>query len=221
LETLSPSLRKCALFEGLQADEISSLLGCIKAVSRRFFKGQMIISEDDRFSLIGIVVSGSVRLERIDFFGERQVIGKAGPSELFGEVFVFSAVPYKVDVLAATDCEILLLHGSDALKVCHKACEFHNQLVLNMVKIVSDKSLRLNEKALILSQRTTRSKILAFLDTKAKACLYNEFDIPYDRQELADYLGVERSAMSAELSRMKRDGLIDYHKNHFTLLAER
>jgi CRP-like cAMP-binding protein len=221
LETLSPSLIKCALFKGLQADEINSMLGCIKAVSRKFFKGQMIISEDDKSSLIGIVISGSVRIERIDFFGERQVIGKAGPSEIFGEVFAFSGVPYKVDILAASDCEILLLQSSDALKVCSKACSFHNQLVLNMVKIVSDKSLRLNEKAMIMSQRTTRSKLLAFLDSKAKACLYNEFDIPYDRQELADYLGVERSALSAELSRMKRDGLIDYHKNHFTLLAER
>ena len=166
----------------------------------------------------GVVLTGTVQVVQQDYYGNRNVLSVLQPGDTFGEVFAcagLDALP--VSVLAAVESRVLLLDCRRVMTLCPHTCGFHNRLVQNLLQLISRKNLAFTNKIRIMSQKTTREKLLAYLLSQAKAQGASQFTIPLDRQSLADYLGVERSAMSAEISKLKKAGLLDTKGSWFSL----
>ena len=214
-------LKRCALFEGREERELSEMLACLGAVQSRWGKGQTILAEGDPAERFGIVLEGSLQVLREDYYGNRSLLAVVHPGELFAEAFACAGVEQiPVSVVAAEECCVLMMERHRVLALCGNACGFHNQLVSNLLRVVSGKNLMLNRKIEIMSHKTTREKLMTYLLWQAKEKDSREFAIPFDRQGLADYLGVERSAMSAELSKLGKEGVMEYRKNWFCLKGE-
>jgi CRP-like cAMP-binding protein len=196
------------------------MLTCLGAKVDYFDKKYTVFSEGSPAKYIGIVLSGSAQIVQIDYYGNRSILSKIRPSELFAEAFACAEVAsLPVSVIADEPCDVMFIDCSHILHTCEYGCGFHHQLTYNLMKDLAQKSLMFHQRIEITSKRTTREKLLAYLATEAKKHNSRRFDIPFDRQELADYLEVERSGLSAEISKMKKDGLIDNTKNHFVLLV--
>ena len=213
-------LSGCPLFEGIGAEDRAAMLACLGARQLTFEKAAAIFREGDPAIPIGIVLQGSVQIVREDYYGNRSILARIGPSSLFGETFACAgAGTFPVSAVAAEDSSVLLIDSRRITSPCQNACGFHRQMIYNMLKIVAEKNLLLNQKLEIISRRTTREKLMAYLLQQAKLHGSDSFTIPYDRQSLADYLEVERSAMSAEISKLRRDGILESEKNRFRLLT--
>ena len=177
-----------------------------------FFSGQHIA----RF---GIVLSGQVQVVQDDYYGNRSILAHIGPGNLFGESFANGDIEtLPVSVIATADSELLFIDCHKLASPCSRACVFHGKLIHNMLRIVSMKNVVLTQKLEFTSKRTTREKLLSYLSFEAQKTGGSSFLIPYNRQELADYLFVDRSAMSAELSKLRNDGILKFDKNRFELL---
>ncbi len=212
------SLSQFPLFSGIRREELADMLQCLGARSVSYEKGRTIFLEGEPALWVGVVLAGEVQILREDLGGNRSILAAAGPGQLFGEVFACAQLDrLPVTVVASADSRILQLACRRIIETCSQACVFHSRLVHNLLRIVARKNLMLNQKIDFISKRTTREKLMAYLTAQAKAADSRIFSIPYNRQELADYLGVERSAMSAELGKLKKEGTIDFHRNHFTL----
>lgn len=213
------SLARSALFSGLSETEISAVLPCLQARKLLLSKNQAAFREGDRAGQIGIVLSGTVQIEKTDYHGNRNLLSSVGPSGLFGEAFACAgAKALPVSVTAVEASEILLFDCSRIGAPCQNACGFHSRLIQNLLRILAEKNLILNQKIEVTSQRTTREKLLTYLAAEARRVGSNTFEIPYDRQALADYLGVDRSAMSAEIGKLRREGFLETNRRHFRLL---
>ena len=213
-------LQQCMLFHGIEERELGGMLQCLGAQEKRFEKKQTIAAEGETARRIGVVLSGEVQIEQMDYYGNRSILTKLEPSDLFGETFACAGTEkLPVDVIAAEDCAVLFIECSRIMTPCTNACGFHHQMIYNMLQVVAKKNLILNQKIEIISRRTTREKLMAYLLLQAKQHGSESFTIPYDRQALADYLEVERSAMSAELSKLRKDGILECEKNRFRLLS--
>ena len=203
-----PAIKKSALFQGISEDDLDGMLTCLGARTASYSKNQTIFWEGEPASLIGVVLTGKVQIAKDDFFGNRNIISMMEPSQLFGEAFACAGIEkLPVTATAVTDSEILLLDCRRVITTCG-----------NLLHIVAAKNIMLNQKIELTSKRTTKEKLMAYLLMQAKQNKSRIFAIPYDRQELADYLCVERSAMSTELSKLRQEGRIDYHKNQFKIL---
>lgn len=214
-------LKKCPLFYGINEEELLRLLSCLGAVVEQFDKKYTVLREGDSARYIGIVLSGSVQIIQIDYFGNRNIITEIGTSELFGEAFACAEIEkMPVQIIANEPSEIMLIDSAHIIHTCSNACGFHQKLIFNLMKDLSQKTLLFHSKLDIVSKRTTRDKLLAYLFNEAKRKESNSFNIPFDRQELADFLGVDRSGLSVEIGRLKKEGIIDSHKNHFTLIKK-
>lgn len=218
MEEIFEILSQCPLFSGISREDLSGMLQCLGARSVSYEKGRTVFLEGDPALWVGVVLTGEVQILREDLDGNRSILAAAGPGQLFGEVFACAQLDrLPVTVIASADSRILQLACRRIIETCSQSCIFHSQLIHNLLKIVARKNLMLNQKIDFISRRTTREKLMAYLTAQAKAADSRIFSIPYNRQELADYLGVERSAMSAELGKLKKEGTIDFHRNHFTL----
>lgn len=207
------------LFYGLTYEELGSMLHCLGAKIVDTQKGDPVFLEGDPAGFVGIVLEGSVQVVQEDYFGSRSVIHHSGPGDVFAEAFSFTNLDtMPVSGYAVKNSRCMILSCRRMMTVCSNACTFHNRLVKNLLTLVSRKNLMLNEKIRFMSQRTTREKLLAYLSDQAKKTGSAEFTIPYDRQALADYLSVERSAMSAEISKLKKDGILEVKGSHFRLI---
>lgn len=206
------------LFEGIRPSEMESLLSCLSAREQSYEKDDFVFTAGARAALTGLVVSGSLRILKEDYWGNRTIIQIVEKGELFGESFSCAEISHvPVSVMAAEHTEVLLLDCKKILTTCPRSCQFHTKIIHNMMKILARKNIGLMQKMEHITKRTTREKLLSYLSEQAVICGANRFDIPFNRQELADYLSVDRSAMSAELGRMKDEGMIEYHRNHFIL----
>lgn len=213
-------LKRVELFREIQAEDLQQMLACLDARVERYAKNQTVFFSGESIRRFGIVLSGEVQVVYDDFFGNRSLLGKFGAGELFGESFACAQVKaLPVSVIATAESEALLIDCQRLAVPCARACAFHGMLIRNMMGVISKKNIALTRKIELISKRTTRDKLTAYLMAEAQKAGVNRFAIPFDRQELADYLSVDRSAMSAELSKLKRDGILDYHKNRFTLLS--
>lgn len=213
-------LLRSPLLRGIQADELSHMLSCLSAREESFARGEYIFSSGDCTQYAGMVISGAADIIREDFWGNRSILDRVLPGELFGEVYSLTEnEPLAVSVVAADHTEVMFLDMGRVMNPCSHICGFHMRLIANLLSIVSGKNLMLTRKIDHISRRTTRQKLLAYLSFQAQRSGSAEFDIPFNRQQLADYLAVDRSAMSLELGRMKRDGLIECRRNHFTLFS--
>lgn len=212
-------LQASSLFRGVERQELSALLGCLQARVIAVEKGSPVFLEGDAAGFIGLVLDGAVQIVRDDYYGTRSIISHAEPGELFAETYACSSTDtMPVSGYAPVRSEIMLFSCRKMLTVCSNACRFHNQLVKNLLQVVAEKNASLSQKIQFMSQKTTRQKLMAYLSDQAKRAGSPEFTIPFDRQALADFLGVERSAMSAELSKLRKDGILTTQGSHFTLL---
>ena len=214
-------LAETQLFAGSTPAEIGLMIGCLDARERRFAKGARIHRMGEVISTVGLLLAGSVRVESVDVWGNVSVLGVTGAGGMFGEAY--AAVPDEplmVDVVAAEDCTVLFLNLRKVLTTCPHACPHHSRTANNMTAIIARHSLALSRRIFHVAPKTIRGKVLAYLSDMAERAGAREFDIPFDRQQLADYLGVDRSALSAELSRMQKAGLIETRRSHFALKGE-
>lgn len=214
-----PILEKCALFQGIDRTDLPGMLACLGARVTTVGRHQAIFSEGDEANFVGILLSGSAQILKEDFYGDRSIVSTVLPGELFGESFACAGVPsLPVSIVASEDAEVMILDSRRIGVSCSNACAFHSRMIYNLLKIVAGRNLEFNKKLDIMSRRTTRDKLMAYLLGEAKRNGSNSFSIPYDRQGLADFLAVERSAMSAEISKLRREGVLESEKNHFKLL---
>ncbi|MQN02391.1 MAG: Crp/Fnr family transcriptional regulator [Lachnospiraceae bacterium] len=215
-------LKHARIFNKISEQQIQALMGCVRGEIRTFPKDSIVLPAGEKTDSIGVLMEGKLQVESVDYWGNTAVMRLISPGEIFGEAYAASdSEPMPNDVVSLTDCRILFMNMHRMLTECQQACTFHNQLIQNLFKIATRRNRYMNRKISHMSKRTTREKLLSYLSDIAKQNDSNHFTIPFDRQQLADYLSVERSAMSAELSRMAKDGLIKYHKNEFTLLDEK
>ena len=219
MQELYGILQRCSLFSGVEEAELGAMLRCLGARKITVEKEGAVFREGDPADFVGVVLTGAVRIQRTDFYGNQSIVGQLESGDLFGEAFscAGSAV-LQVSAVAAMTSQVLLLDLRRVLTVCSNACAFHSRIVSNLVRELALKNLQLNRKLDIASRRTTRDKLMAYLLGQAKAQGSARFTIPFDRQALADYLGVERSAMSAELSRLQKEGVLKTHRSQFELL---
>ena len=214
IEFLSAS----TLFAGVSPEELTSLLRCLQARVITAEKGAPVFLEGDEAGFIGLVLTGGVQIVRDDYYGTRSVLSIVQPGDIFAETYACSsAETMPVSGYAVKDSQIILFSCRKMLTVCTNACPFHNLLVKNLLQLVAEKSVDLSQKIRFMSQKTTREKLMAYLLDQAKRAGSPDFTIPFDRQALADYLGVERSAMSAELSKLRKDGILTTQGSHFIL----
>lgn len=212
-------LARCPLFEGIEMDDLSAMLGCIGGYTVSVGKGQPVYREGDPATHVGMVISGAVRLVRDDYYGNRSIVAHIGPAELFGETYACAgAAALPVSIVADEDSEVLLMDCRRITVSCSNACAFHSRIIYNLLRLVATKNLVFDQKIQVTSQRTTREKLMTYLLNQAKLQGSNTFTIPYDRQELADYLEVDRSGLSAQISKLRREGILESEKNRFTLL---
>ena len=212
-------LKQCGLFKDIEENNLLAMLGCLGAKMISARKNDVIFQEGGVANSIGIILSGAVQMVQDDFYGNRTIVTQFEQNGLFGESFACAGIKsLPVSFLASKDCEIMLIDCGRITNTCCNACAFHKQVIFNLLQLVAKKNLDFHQKIEITSKRTTREKLMAYLLSVAKQASSNTFTIPYDRQGLADYLGVERSAMSAELSKLRRDEIIEYHKNCFKIL---
>lgn len=212
-------LECCPLFDGIRMEDINGMLDCLGARRFSVAKNKTIFREGDAATHVGIVLRGAVQLIREDYYGNRSIVAHIGPAQLFGESYACAGIAaLPISVVADQDTELLLLDCRRITVSCSNACTFHSRIIFNMLRLVASNNLMFDQKIQVTSKRTTREKLMAYLMNQAKLQCSDQFIIPYDRQELADYLEVDRSGLSSEISKLRREGILESEKNWFKLL---
>ena len=212
-------LRKCSLFSDIEDQHLIAMLSCLGAKRGSFDKKYTIFAEGNPAKYIGILLSGSAQIVRHDYDGNRSIVSGILPGELFGESFACAGmVPLPVSIVANEPCEVLLIDSSHVLHTCSNGCEFHRRMIYNLMRDLAAKNIMFHQKLDITAKRTTREKLLAYLAYMEQQTGSHSFEIPFDRQDLADYLEVDRSGLSAEISRLRAEGVLESNKRHFKLL---
>lgn len=213
-------LRKCSLFDAISDDYLPAMLTCFGVTIKTYEKDETIVSEGTPARYLGIVLSGEAQILRIDYYGNRSIMANLAPSQIFGESYACAELEFvPVDIVATKKTEIMMIDVHKITRPCANSCEFHKQMIFNLVKAVAMQNLVYHQKIEITSKRNTRDKLITYLTTEAKNHGSTSFTVPYDRQELADYLEVERSGLSTEIGKLRREGILECEKNRFTLLA--
>lgn len=214
------NLADTQFFDGMSEKEIRTALDGLSSVERKYRKGSRILHAGSTTDSIGLVLEGSVTIESNDLWGNRTILSHVGRGQFFAETYGFLGdKPLLVDVVTNEACRILFLRVGLLRAQGTKAEPWMMKLITNLLMISAQKNLALSGRIFQTSAKTIRGRVMAYLNSLAIQKNRTEFDIPFDRQQMADYLNVERTALSKELGRMKRDGLIDYHKQHFVLLT--
>ena len=210
--------RACRLLKDLNDECFCRICECMKVRELHLKNKQAFIGEADPCKCIGIVVSGAVRLTRQRIDGGRSVLETIPENGVFGATYVFRDVPTMgISASAVGETTVLLIEVAKLTHPCHKVCFAHMQFMRNLLTVMSQTTFALKQKLRILSQRTIRGRLMLFLNIRAKREKSNEFDIPFDRQALADFLCVDRSALSAELSKLRAEGKVESVKCHFKI----
>ena len=219
MEKYLKMLETIALFDGIDRDNLETLLHCLKAKIVHYNKDDIIFMAGEKINNLGIVLSGQVQIVQNDYYGNKCIIGNAEVGQLFGESFAFAntkSLPFSIH--AMDKCDVLFIDCRVLITTCKESCDFHHRLIFNMLNIVAQKNIALTEKIEFISKRTTREKLVAYLSAQAQKSQSDKFSIPFNRQGLADYLNVDRSAMSWELCKLRNDGFLKFSKNKFQLL---
>lgn len=206
------------LFRGTTPEEIQGMLTCLRAQEKKYEKGSMIFRAGDTVHEVGLVLSGSVSIENDDLWGNKTILDRVEPGRVFAETY--ACVPGEallINVVAAEPSEILFLDIGRMVESCPNACGHHSKLIRNLLAISAQKNLNLSRRSLHTAPKSIRGRLVAYLSDQALRQETRDFYIPFNRQQLADYLNVDRSALSGELGRMQREGLLAAEKNHFTM----
>lgn len=211
-------LADMVMFQGIEKENIGILLGCLGGYVKQYSKGDYIVFEQDAIRNIGVVVSGSVHMVKEDIWGNTTIMTRMIRGHLFGESFACGSDPISTASFCAMEpTEILWMPFERVMSTCCNSCAFHQQIIKNMVVMLSNKNQTLMEKIEVVSKKTLREKILSYLSQEAQKQGSKYFEIPLGRIELADYLCTDRSALTRELGKMRSEGLIDYEKNMFRI----
>lgn len=214
-----PVLKRTKLFSGVGEEDIASLLSCLGARKKEYKKGEYILREGEHISDIFILVEGKIHIQKDDYWGNRSILSVISVGEMFGEGYAaLESGALLNDVVAVEDSSVIFFDVKRILTTCSSACRFHNMIVQNMFFAISDKNRKLVQKLGHMSGRTTRAKLISYLSEEAKRQGSSTFTVPFNRQQLADYLCVDRSAMSNELCKMRDEGMIKFEKSRFELL---
>ena len=213
-----PIIRSSQLFSGVSEEELTAMLSCLETRKESFPKDALLLRIGDTADAIGLVLSGSILIIQEDIWGNRNILSRTAPGQTYAAAFACAPSSVSnVSVVTETPTAVLFLNVKRLLTVCPSACAHHSRIIRNLLSDLAGKNLLLNEKLTHIAQRTTRAKLMSYLSAEAQRRGAVEFDIPFSRQQLADFLAVERSGLSLELGKMKKEGLLDYHKEHFVL----
>lgn len=214
-----PILKRTKLFAGVCEEEIAAMLSCLDARVRTYRRGEYVLHAGEHLQQIMLVVEGEVHVRRDDYWGNCSIVNRIAVGEMFGEAYLSPESGALLnDVVAVADSTVMLFDVRRILTVCSSACRFHTAVVQNLVFAIAEKNRALVQKIGHISQRSTREKLISYLSEVAKRENSASFTIPFNRQQLADFLSVDRSAMSNELCRMRDEGLLEFEKNAFRLL---
>ncbi len=215
-----PVLKNTKLFSGVGEEEIGSMLSCLGARLRTYKKGEYVLRQGERLEEIVLLACGRALIQKEDYWGNRSILGEIGVGEIFGEAYVAPESGALLnDVVALEDSAVFFFDAKRVITTCSSACRFHSMVVRNLFYAVSEKNRSLVQKLDHISRRTTREKLISYLSEEAKRQNRADISIPFNRQQLADYLSVDRSAMSNELCRMRDEGLLKFERNRFWLRA--
>lgn len=213
-----PILQKTKLFKNVSEEEIGNMLSCLDARVREYKKGEYVFHQGDRISNITVLAEGELHIQKDDYWGNRSIINRIGVGEMFGEAYITpDSGALLNDVVATKDSTVIFFDVYRIITVCSSACRFHSMVVQNLFFAISEKNRGLVQKIGHISKRTTREKLISYLSEEANRQNSSSFSIPFNRQQLADFLSVDRSAMSNELCKMRDDGLLEFEKNRFKL----
>lgn len=212
-------LSKTKLFSGVSKEDVESMLGCLNAKLYDYKKGDYVFRQGEHLSNITILVKGSLHIQKDDYWGNRAIVNRVAIGEMFGEAYIAPESGHLLnDVVAVEDSSVIFFDVKRIIMVCSSACRFHTMVVQNLFFSISEKNRKLIQKLGYISSRSTREKLMAYLSEESKKLNSSIFTIPFNRQQLADFLSVDRSAMSNELCKMRNEGLIRFEKNYFELL---
>lgn len=221
MEKYIPVLKRTQLFSGVGEEEIGAMLNCLQAKLCTYKKGEYVLRQGEHLDKILVLVGGKLHIQRDDYWGNRSIINMVSIGEMFGEAYVApESGTLMNDVLAVENSAVIFFDVKRIITVCSAACRFHSMVVQNLFFAISDKNRKLVQKLTFMTKRTTREKLIAYLSEESKRQNSSEFSIPFNRQQLADYLSVDRSAMSNELCKMRDEGLIEFEKNYFKLMEQ-
>ena len=214
-----PILKRTQMFAGVTQDEIESMLSCLGARLKSYKKGECVLRQGEHLSDIVVLVEGNLHIQKDDYWGNRSILGQIAVGEMFGEAYVAPESGALLnDVVAVEDSTVIFFDVKRIITTCPTACRFHVMVVQNMFFAISEKNRKLVQKLGHMSKRTTREKLISYLSEQAKKQNSASFTIPFNRQQLADFLSVDRSAMSNELCKMRDEGLLEFDKNQFKLM---
>lgn len=212
-------LKRTQLFTGVADNEIESMLSCLDAKLKYYKKGEYVLRQGERISLLAVLVEGKLHIQNDDYWGNRSILGNIAVGEMFGEAYIAPQSDTLInDVVAVEDSAVIFFNVTCMVTTCSNACRFHSAVAQNLLFAMSEKNRKLVQKLSHMHKRSTREKLISYLSTEAKKHNSNSFSIPFNRQQLADFLSVDRSAMSNELCKMRNEGLIEFNKNNFELL---
>lgn len=218
MEKYYPKIKNSPLFFGLKDDELTKMLKCFNGYVKTYENNEMIIRQGDIISKIYLILDGEVNIEKESYWGRRIIIQKLYANNNIGLSLVASKnVESNINAICVNSALVLILNYEKCSTMCQNACYHHSVLIRNLFKILSKENIELVEKIENISQKTIRDKILTYLSNESIKHKTSSFEIQFNRQELADYLNIDRSAMSFELSKLKKEGVIDFHKNKFAL----
>lgn len=214
-----PVLKRTQIFAGVGNDEIASMLLCLDAQLHHYKKGEYVLREGEHLSDIMILVNGRLLIQKDDYWGNRSILEQISMGEMFGEAYIApESGPLLNDVAAAEDSAVIFLNAKRIMTTCSSACRFHTMVVQNLFFSISEKNRKIIRKLSHMSKRSIREKLISYLSEEATRQNSSSFTIPFNRQQLADFLFVDRSAMSNELSKMRKEGLLEFERNRFKLL---
>ncbi len=218
MQKFLPILQKSALFANIKADEILHIMHCLKSQVKSYQKGQILFQPDETLPAIMLVLAGRIQIELHDYFGNRNIIATIQPAQIFGEVYACNPqLKTNIQAVSLENSRLLFLRIEHLITTCQHNCLFHTRIIQNLLSLLSQKAYTLTNKINYLSKRTTREKLLSYLADCASKAHSNSFTVPFRRQELADFLAINRSAMCTELSKMRQEGIIDFSGNKFSL----
>ncbi len=213
-------LTKTNLFRGTTEEEAEAMMNCLSASTKTYDKGETIFRVGDVIDRLGMVLEGSVNIESDDIWGNRSILDHIEPGRIFGETYAcVASEPLMVSAVTAEKSTILFLNVGKLISTCPNSCTFHNRIIQNLLQISARKNLKLSRRIMHTSSKSIRGRLLSYFSEQAQKNGSFCFTIPFNRQQLADYLNVDRSAMSNELSKMKADGIVSFEKNTFQLLS--
>lgn len=214
-------LSKTKLFSGIEEKEIEAMLNCLSAEKCSYRKGECVFHRGERIDRVALLLEGCIHIQKEDYWGNLSILNEISEGEVFGEVYAcLKNEEMRSNAAAVKNSEVLFLDVNRILTTCSSACSFHGRLIRNLLACLASKNRILTQKLEHMSRRTTREKLLSYLSEQSLKANSPSFDIPFNRQQLADFLSVDRSAMSNELCKMRDEGILEFSRNHFKLSVD-